>query len=48
MRAHDQGSAIENGLLLDGYVTTGPMGPEYQGSDPYLQAKYPVRRAVEM
>lgn len=48
MRAHDQGSAIENGLLLDGYVTTGQAGPEYVGSDEYLSTKYPVRRSLEM
>jgi hypothetical protein len=41
MRAHDQGSAFENGMLLDGYVTTGAQGtPEYRGSDPYLSAKF--------
>jgi hypothetical protein len=39
--AHDQGSAFENGLLIDGYVTTGPDGrPQYTGSDPYLSEKY--------
>lgn len=38
--AHDQGSAFENGLLLDGYLTTGPSGPIYTGSDPYLTQRY--------
>jgi hypothetical protein len=38
--AHDQGSAFENGLLLDGYVTSGPEGPVYVGSDPYLSERY--------
>lgn len=38
--AHDQGSAFENGLLLDGSVVSGPEGPIYTGSDPYLQARY--------
>ena len=40
MTAHDRGQAFENGLLIDGYVTTGQEGPEYSGSDPYLSAKY--------
>lgn len=48
MAAHDTGQAIENGLLLDGYVTTGQDGPEYQGSDPYLTSRYPVRGAVDV
>ena len=39
--AHDEGTALTNGLLLDGYVTTGPDGlPHYRGSDPYLLARY--------
>jgi len=44
--AHDKGSAFENGLLIDGYVITGPEGsPVYYGSDPYLGRLYP---AVDM
>lgn len=38
--AHDQGSAFENGLLLDGYVISGPEGPIYSGSDEYLSERY--------
>jgi hypothetical protein len=39
--AHDEGTALRNGLLLDGYVTTGPDGlPEYRGSDPHLRSLY--------
>lgn len=39
--AHDQGSAFENGLLLDGKVTTGPLGkPVYVGSDEHLLKLY--------
>ena len=38
--AHDEGSAFENGLLLDGYVTSGLNGPVYVGSDPYLNERY--------
>lgn len=39
--AHDQGNAFENGLLIDGYVTTGPFGrPTYYGSDEYLSRVY--------
>lgn len=43
MRAHDEGSAFENGLLIDGYVVTGSHGnPVYVGSDEYLSKKYPL------
>lgn len=39
--AHDEGTALANGLLLDGYVTTGAHGlPLYRGSDPYLLARW--------
>lgn len=37
--AHDA-PATENGLLLDGYVTSTPEGPFYTGSDAYLTSKY--------
>ena len=47
MMAHDQGSAFENGLLLDGSVVSGPEGPIYTGTDPYLSAKY-VRPALDV
>ncbi len=40
-RMADGEMAYRNGLLIDGYVTTGPDGtPVYSGSDPYLKAKY--------
>lgn len=34
--AHDQYTAFENGLLIDGYFMLGV----YYGSDPYLKEKY--------
>lgn len=47
-RMSDGRDAYENGLLLDGYVTTGPDGePVYHGSDPYLSDRYP-RRALPL
>lgn len=37
----DGAQAYQNGLLIDGYVTTGPQGtPVYTGSDPYLLEHY--------
>ena len=38
--AHDYGSAFENGLLIDGYVTTRNGKPFYVGSDEYLTRRY--------
>jgi len=38
--AHDEGTAIESGLLLDGYCISGTYRPIYTGSDPYLSAIY--------
>ena len=43
MIAHDQGNALQNGLLLDGYVTSGPDGPVYLGDDEFLTNKYGKR-----
>lgn len=40
--AHDEGQAFENGLLISGYVTSGPHGPVYSGPDPYLNNLYGV------
>jgi hypothetical protein len=39
-RASDGGDAYVRGLLIDGYVTTTPQGPVYQGSDAFLKHKY--------
>lgn len=40
-RWSDGARAYETGLLIDGYVTSSPDGePIYDGSDPYLLAKY--------
>ena len=42
MYAHDQEPAYEGGLMIRGYVTTGPDGhPVYVGPDEYLTCKYP-------
>lgn len=41
--AHDQGSAFESGLLLEGYVLPGPI---YTGPDEYLSRKYGQRESV--
>jgi hypothetical protein len=39
--AHDQDNAFANGLLIAGYVITGPNGsPLYTGPDEYLTEKY--------
>ena len=38
--AHDEGQAFENGLLIDGYVTTHDGEPVYIGSDDYLTETY--------
>ena len=38
--AHDEGQAFENGLLIDGYVTTTNGKPVYVGSDVYLSERY--------
>lgn len=39
--AHDEGTAISTGLLIPGYVITGPDGqPLYTGPDQYLLAHY--------
>lgn len=43
-RAHDMAgqTAVENGMLLEGYVYTGNHGwPVYVGPDEYLSRKYP-------
>lgn len=38
--AHDEGSAFENGLLIEGYVVSTAQGVQYSGPDPYLKEKY--------
>lgn len=46
--AHDA-PAFENGLLLQGYVITGPDGrPHYHGPDEYLAEHYPGPRVEKV
>lgn len=38
--ASDGAAAYDGGLLIDGYVTSTPLGPVYTGTDTYLSHKY--------
>lgn len=45
--AHDLGTAIEAGLLLEGYVVTENGRPVYSGPDEYLSRRYGSDRVQE-